>query len=511
MDRRDLLLAVVSGIVLVLIFPSLNLKELSWVCLVPLLSAAHKKEPSKGFLLGCTAGSIFHLGLIYWVTVSMTTYGKLPVYLSIILLILFSIFLGLFIAIPMYLSCYVQKVLKCGFTLTLPFFWTAFEYIKSWFLTGFPWDNLGYSQFKALPVIQIADITGVYGISFLLVLANCAAFSLLQGLFIRKKIPYSEVVVTLSALALTLSYGQKRLNFFKESQGDQLKLAIIQPNIPQDLKWDPSFLDETIDTYRRLTLKCAPEHPDMVVWPESSTPFYFQSEDKYKVAVADIVKQVGAYLLLGSPSWELQLGAPRFFNSAFLISARNMIEGKYDKIHLVPYGEYVPLKKLFPFINKMVVGIGDFSPGSEIKNLQLPSCSFATLICYEIIFPDLVRKFVKKGAHFIVNITNDAWFGRTSAPYQHLSMAVLRAVENRRYIARAANTGISAFIHPGGTILKQTKLFTQEVLPAIIFCRTQKTFYTLYGDVFALFCFAVSLFFILAARIKKRALNRTKG
>jgi len=341
MNQRDILLAVFSGIALALIFPGPSLKELGWVCLVPLIAASYKKDPSKGFLLASIAGSVFHLGLIYWVTVSMTTYGKLPLAVSIIILMVFAVFLSRFIAVPLYLSCYVQKHLMWGFTLTLPFFWTTSEYIKSWIFTGFPWENLGYSQFQALTVIQIADITGVYGISFLMVLVNCVVFSLLQGIFIKKKLPWSETGITVLLVAVTLLYGQKRLNDLKIPQGSPVKVAVIQPNISQDTKWDPAFLDQTMNIFHRLTLTSLSENPDMVVWPESSTPFIYQDQ-------------------------------PVLFNSAFLLSPQNRVEGIYNKVHLVPYGEYVPLQEFFPFIHKMVFGIGDFRPGKEIKNLALP-------------------------------------------------------------------------------------------------------------------------------------------
>ncbi len=506
MNKKDFILAAFSGVLLILIFPSPNIQWLGWICLVPLLAAAHKKDPVQGFLLGCLSGSIFQCGLIYWVTVSMTQYGNLPVVLSIGILILFSIFLSLFIAIPVYLCCYVQMILKIGFTLTLPFLWTASEYIKSWILTGFPWENLGYSQFQVLPMIQAADVTGVYGISFLIVLTNCSIFTCLHSLLTKKRLPYAELAFTVLAVAVTCAYGYKRLQTYQTPQGNSIAVTIIQPNIPQDLKWSPAYLDETMATYRRLTLASRLDRPDLVVWPESATPFFYQSEETYTKVVEATVKDSGAYLLFGSPSWEPFLDTTKYYNSAFLISPANKIEGKYDKVHLVPYGEYVPLKELFPFINKMVAGIGDFSPGSTIKNITLPvpACDFATLICYEIIFPDLVRKFVKKGAHFIVNITNDAWFGRTSAPEQHLSMSVMRAVENKRYVVRAANTGISAYVHPTGTILKQSKLFTEEVLPAIIYCSEKQTFYSLYGDIFALLCCTMGCGYIFAARVKRK-------
>lgn len=503
MNKKEITLASISGLLMPLAFPSFCLSFIAWIGLVPLITAVFKSSPAKGLILGTISGTIFHLGLVYWVTVSMTSYGKLPLAVSILVLILFAFVLSVFISIPICLSCYVKKHLNFSFLLTLPLFWTASEYIKSWFLTGFPWENLGYSQFNVLPVIQIADITGVYGITFIIVFTNCTLFCLLKSLTTDKKIPYPELSALILLLVITLLYGQNRLNSIDKNQGSPIKISLVQPNIPQDIKWDPKYLKKTLEKLDRLSVKSSPDQPDIVIWPESATPFFFQTDEMHKKTVEKIVKKINAYLLLGSPSWEISFGKSQFFNSAFLISPKNTIKGKYNKIHLVPYGEYIPLKTLFPFINKMVEGIGDFASGSTVKNLSIPSSSFAAIICYEIIFPDLVRRFVKNGAGFIVNITNDAWFGSTSAPYQHLSMCSLRAVENRRYVARAANTGISAFISPDGQIFKQTKIFTDNSITAIIHKRTDKTFYSSYGDIFAYICTFLSLLFIYMARRKK--------
>ena len=504
MILKDYILSVFSGILLILIFPNWNVKELAWVSLVPLLFAIKDKDAHRGFLLASIAGFVFNLGLIYWVTVSMTTYGKMHLALSIIVLVLLSLYLCLFIGVPFYCSCYMQRTQGLSFTVSLPLFWTAAEYVKSWFLTGFPWENLGYSQFQALHVIQIADITGVYGISFLVVLVNGTIFSFLESRSLKKRIPYKEMSCAALALIVTFSYGQARLVTPDRQSGTSLKVALVQGNIEQDVKWEPAFLDATMNKYSRLTLETIQDKPDLVIWPEAATPFYFQSEVLYQKMVAEVMKKAGAHLLLGSPAWEREAGELKFFNSAFLVSPEGALKGRYDKIHLVPYGEYVPLRQFFPFIDKMVVGIGDFSSGTEVSTLSFPGGTFGTLICYEIIFPDLVRRFVKKGAGFLVNITNDAWFGRTSAPYQHLSMAVLRAVENRRFIARAANTGISAIIDASGRIVQQSKLFTPAYLTGIILTGEEKTFYTHYGDIFAMLCLGASLFFIANACLKTR-------
>ncbi len=505
MNKRDLLPALLSGIFMAAAFPSLNIQALGWVCLVPLLTAVWRLDPFRGFLLGSIAGAVFHLGLIYWITVSMTVYGGLPWFCSVPILILFSLFLGLFTGLPLCVCCAVKKKLGWGFTATLPFTWTAVEYIKSWLLTGFPWDNLAYSQFQVLPLIQIADITGVYGVSFVLVLVNCTAAAMLQAFMHKKKVPVAEIATSLALVGMALGYGYQRVTANSTPpHGSPVKICLVQPNIPQDLKWDPGYLTATLEKLRILTHACIAERPAMVIWPEAATPFFYQAEETYRAILAEIVRETGVHLLFGSPSYEEIPGGQQFFNSAFLLSPRNGIVGKYDKIHLVPYGEYVPLQRFFPFIQKMVEGISDFSPGRDIQNMSLAGCRFATLICYEIIFPDLVRRFVDRGAQFIVNITNDAWFGATSAPHQHLAMAVFRAVENKRCIARCANTGISAVIGPSGAIIRQTNIFTEAVLSDMIYCIQQRTVYTRYGDIFALLCVAAGILFVILACKRKK-------
>jgi len=505
MNKKEILPALLSGLLMPLAFPNMNLSIIAWICLVPLLVSTAETSPAKGFLLGMITGTLFHLGLIYWVTVSMITYGRLPFAVSLLVLFLFAFVLGIFIAVPVGLGCYIRKYLRLSLPITLPFLWTAAEYVKSWILTGFPWENLGYSQFRTLPVIQIADITGVYGITFLIVFTNGVLFSLASGCFRKQKIRWKEISALVLLLAVTLLYGQARLNRVDKENDPPVKISLVQPNIPQNVKWNPDYRKKTLQKLETLSLKSTDQKPDLIIWPESATPFFFQSAGPHKKMVETIVRQASTHLLFGSPSYEKIPGHTRLFNSAFLVTPDNRIQGKYNKIHLVPYGEYIPLKPLFPFLDKMVAGIGDFSSGNMIKNLEIPRSAFAVIICYEIIFPDLVRKFVRNGAGFIVNITNDAWFGRTSAPYQHLSMSALRAVENRRYVVRAANTGISAFIAPSGKIFKQTDIFTDDSITAMIHKRTNLTLYTRYGDLFALFCTAAALLFVFSAgRQKKR-------
>ncbi|MCP4714209.1 MAG: apolipoprotein N-acyltransferase, partial [Deltaproteobacteria bacterium] len=226
------------------------------------------KEPSKGFLLGALAGAVFHLGLIYWVTVSMTVYGKLYPLLSGLVLLVLALFLGLFVGVTVWLSCVVKKYVQLDIVLTLPFFWTTMEWVKSWFLTGFPWEHLGYSQFEVLPLIQIADVAGVYGISFVLVTVNCALYALVRGMLSDKKNAVKLPVVAALLLSVTLGYGYRRLQDVDAVAGEQLRVAVVQPNISQDVKWDPAYLEKSLDVFKRLTLESAAERPDLIVWPE---------------------------------------------------------------------------------------------------------------------------------------------------------------------------------------------------------------------------------------------------
>jgi apolipoprotein N-acyltransferase len=255
-----------------------------------------------------------------------------------------------------------------------------------------------------------------------------------------------------------------------------------------------------------MSLSKAPVGRGLIVWPETATPFFFQEEFNLSSVVRTIPRLSSDWLLFGSPSYLAEGSRTFYMNSAFLLSPDGKISGKYDKMHLVPYGEYVPLRNFFPFINKLVAGIGDFRKGEGINPLNIGNHSLGILICYEGIFPELSREYKARGANLLVNITNDAWFGRTSAPYQHLSMTVFRAVENRIYFLRSANTGISAIISPTGQIIKKTGLFERSVLRGSVKFLDRKTIYALYGDIFVYICL-VLLGVIIFSSIKGELLS----
>ena len=255
---------------------------------------------------------------------------------------------------------------------------------------------------------------------------------------------------------------------------------------------------ETLSRYATLTQQAA-QATDLLVWPEAATPFLFEKEPAYQEVVLDIIKRADTPLLFGSPALRYhEDGRPYLLNSAYLLTPSGTIAGRYDKRHLVPFGEYIPLRSILFFLDKLVVGIGDFESGTGPRTISLvrqgdaPPLSFGVAICFEVIFPDLVRKLAKDGADFLVTITNDAWFGDSIAPYQHFGMVVLRAVENRLAFARAANTGISGFVGPDGRILTATPIFTKQAVTGSIPLRTTTTFYSEYGDMFAWACVIIT-------------------
>ena len=504
MKKRDLLLSLLSGILLILSFPNFDLEFFAWFALVPLFYSIEGKGSYRSFKLGFLTGIVSFLGILYWILVAVHTYGNIPLVPSVLILLLLVAYLSLFIGAFAFLTRLIQ--IRSGFQpiLFTPFLWVALEYLRSLLLTGFPWANLSYSQYLNLPFIQMADITGAYGPSFVILLVNATLFWILRQ-WPKRIFPFKEVIVTAILLLGFLIYGYIKMGMVDRQviQNPPLKIGLVQGDIDQSIKWDKAFQLETLKIYEKLSFRVAEEKPDLIIWPETATPFFFQDAKEYQPLVLDIPKKTSAFLLFGSPFYKIERGKVNHYNSAYLVSPSGEIVGKYDKIHLVPFGEYVPMQDLLFFIGSLGEGIGDFHSGKEIYNFSIPQGKFGVLICFEIIFPDLCRKFVKKGANFLVTITNDAWFGRTSAPYQHFSMAAFRAVENRVFIARAANTGITGIIDPKGKILKEGGIFRQEAMNGMIRLSNQKTFYTLHGDVFAWAGSAFSILLLAYALFQK--------
>lgn len=487
---KELLLCFLSAILLILSFPSANLWIFAWFGFAPLFFVLQNKPRGKAFLLSFFTGIIFWTGTIYWL-VHVTLTGTI---ILILYLALYFGFFGLIIS-----ASFRLPVAGCQL-LFIPSVWVLLEYVRSRLLTGFPWVLLGYSQYLNLPVIQIADITGALGVSFLVMMVNVAIYSLIG----RQK---KYIILPLMCLALVLGYGCYKLYRAPDTEHRRtLRISVIQANIPQALKWDPSATAYILDEYTELTKKAASENPDLIIWPEAASPGILGEENWVFEDIFSLAKGVRAPLLIGTVVNKKE----EYFNSALLVDSGGKIAGRYDKLHLVPFGEYIPLKKMFPFL-ETVVPIGDIARGEEYAIFKIRDSKFAVLICFEDLFPELSRQFVRKGAQFLINITNDAWYKETSAPFQHLQACVFRAVENRVFLCRSANTGVSGFIGPTGKIISETedtsgkKIFIKGFSTQNIgISKGPLSFYTRFGDIFVAICFLFFLYGIISTFKKKK-------
>ncbi len=522
--KKNIALSALTGAVLVLAFPPIGLGFVAYFAFVPLMFALYPAGHAgqtrvRALTLGFTAGFVFFIGTVYWVIHSMYYYGGVPVLVSIPVMLALAAYLAIYFALfglffPMLSSA--TTVLRVAAIAAL---WVSLEYMRGHLFTGFPWVLLGYSQMPYLPVIQIADITGASGLSFIVMAINATIFFRVKGFKDKEgKKPgnhIGEVVVISALFVATLIYGFVRIAQVdsEASRWGGFKAGIVQGSIDQSVKWDRSLRSETIGIYKGLSLEASKKGASFMLWPESAVPFFLGNNKAETAAVTEAAVQSKAYILTGALSVAYNpdadngdRGGYRYFNSAYLIDANGDITGRYDKFHLVPYGEYVPLKRFFPFIKKLTVGVGDFAEGRGPYPMGFIGGDIGVLICYEAIFPTIARETVKNGASFLVNITNDAWFGTTSAPYQHFEMSRLRAVENRVYLLRAANTGISAFIAPSGRVIARTGLFERTFITEKVVIKNGAltTFYTRFGDVFAYGCLAFTVLFLSSGSIKKR-------
>ncbi|MFH2092336.1 MAG: apolipoprotein N-acyltransferase [Pseudomonadota bacterium] len=479
--------ALCSGCLLTLCFPKPHLWGLAFFALIPLMVCVQKLTPKESFYSGFIAGLVHFSTLIYWIVPTLEHFGGLHPILAVFVLALLCAYLSLYPAI------FALALKKTGFNpIVFPFLaaclWVGLEYIRTYALTGFSWGVLGYSQYSNLLLIQIADLSGVYGVSFLLVLTNALGATLwIAWKEDRIKACLLPVGYTLALVAAVLFYGHQRMRAI-DSQiklAPQAGIGVVQGNIEQDVKWSLAFKAQTIEKYHQLSYTLAPAHPDLIVWPETALPFYYGSDKPLSARVALGIQSLNTSFLIGSPAFETQNKKVLFFNRANMFNPEGDIIQSYDKHHLVPFGEYVPFGRYLTFLEKITAQAGDFSAGrSSFVPLEFNTHKTGVLICFEILFPSIASEFVKNGATFLTTLTNDAWFGYTSAPGQHFSIAVFRAVENRRSVVRAANTGISGFIDPTGKILQTTALFTDiaifQDLPAL----ATISFYTEHKDLF---------------------------
>jgi apolipoprotein N-acyltransferase len=377
--------------------------------------------------------------------------------------------------------------------LLAPAVWVATELARTYFWSGFPWLLLGYSQTTVLPIAQFASVVGVFGMSGLVALVSTAL-----AYIVISRSPGSIITagVTAAVLIGVTVWGNRRLERSElVGQGREVRVALVQGNIPQEQKWDDAHAGAILNTYLTLTREAAAKGAQLVIWPESSTPFPFLDDKPGGERIRAVVRETGIELLLGSD--QVDHRTKSYYNAAFLVRKDGTVAGVYQKMHLVPFGEFVPLQQLLFFVGPLVEQAGSFSAGRDMVMLPTNHGPISTAICYEIVFPRLVGESVGRGSQLLTTITNDAWYGRSSAPYQHFLQASMRAIEQGRYLARAANTGITGFVDPYGRVLQQSAIFERAVLVGDVRMLDARTVYGRIGDLFAYICAALTLVALL--------------
>jgi apolipoprotein N-acyltransferase len=478
--------------------------------MVALLRPRAPRTTRTAFALGLLTGAGYFSGTLYWLVETMTTFGGLPLPVAILVAALLVAYLSLFPA------AFAVAVARLGTTIGVRAAilcaapaWVASELGRQYVWDGFPWALLGYSQVSVLPIAQLASVTGVYGLSFLLALTSAATALVIldAGLNAGGRKRWSLAVVVLALVASLAAWGRWRIaEGSLAASGDAIRVAVVQGNIAQGEKWNPSLRDEIIGRYISMTRQATAQGATFVIWPESSFPVYFE-EDLRGHLVRRLARETGATLLLGSDQIERVRpdASPdaldnRLYNAAFLVKPDGSLGPVYRKMHLVPFGEYVPLQRLLFFVGPIVDAVSNFTPGDQPVLLPVGDRLVSTAICYEVIYGSLMRRFVRDGSELLTTITNDAWYGRSSAAYQHWDQAAMRAIENGRYLARAANTGVSGFVDPYGRVLRKSKLFEPAVLVSDVRLSRARTLYTSVGDLIAW----VSLVFTAAALLASR-------
>jgi apolipoprotein N-acyltransferase len=503
MTRAALVIA--SGLALALAFPKFEVSLLAWVAFVPFFYAVEGEPLKNVFWWGWLQGLACYVGSLYWIVITLNEFAGVHFVLSLIPMVLLAGVVGFFTAASMWIGEFCARRLRLPIVLTMPIAWAAVELFRTYLPIGFPWNLLGETQYRNLGLIQFAEFTGTYGISALIIFFNVVIFMVLLRRGSRRLQTVSLSVLT-GVMIAAIVFGNWRIHELKTIKSDgSFRVAMVQGNIPQSVKWDENALAPTLKIYSDQSAQGAKQGADLIVWPEAAATFIFQPDDRYPVAVADdanyrnqllqLARDLDKPILFGAPALVVRDDrVVGFANRAYLVSAQGQVAAWYDKIQLVPFGEYVPFRALLGFfVNRIVHGMGDMIPGQQQTLFDVNGAKLSVLICYESIFPDLARRSVKEGADVMVNITNDAWYGTSSAPYQLLAMAAMRSVETKVPMIRVANTGISAIILDDGSITATTPLFQRGTELEDVAWHPMRTLYTIVGDVFADICLLLTI------------------
>ena len=457
------------------------------MALVPLLVAlwrqAHGPTASRRtFVLGLLAGASYFVGTLYWTVDVMTMYGGLSSAAAVPVAGLLVAYLALYPALFALLLGRLIRVAGARALLAAPALWVAAEFARAHVFTGFPWVLLGYSQVRVPSVAQFASVFGVYGVSALVTAVNAVvAYAVAAGW--RKA--WGAVVAVAALVALVAGWGAWRVSEGRLlSDGAPLTVGIVQGNVPQGQKHDPAYATAIFERYLALSRAAARRGAGLVVWPESATPFPFEEDPAAREAITSLARSAGTWMLVGSD--QVERGSPdRYYNAAFVVDSEGRHVGTYRKAHLVPFGEYVPLERFLFFVAPLVESVASFTAGDPGVVVSVHGRPVSVAICYEVVFPHLAALSVDRGSQLLITITNDAWYGWSSAPYQHFEQASMRAIEQGRYLVRAANTGVSGIVDPYGRPTMRSALFEDAMLTGEVRLLAGRTVYGKIGDSFA--------------------------
>lgn len=478
-----------------LAFPSPGLAPLAFVFLVPLLRAVENRRPAAAFSRFFFFSLAAQLILLYWIPRVMVRYGGTSWFLGIIGLVCLAVFLSFFAGLAGVLIARFAR--RGGFLaagLWIPAAWVAKDLVVEKVLGGFPWCLAGYSQYRNAWFRQWAELGGIHFLTFLLIVANALFYLLLKR---RDRRSFLALAVFLAGVHAG-GLGLLRAHEARAAAVPFHRAGIVQPNSDHDRDFDFAAIQATLDRLFRVSAELAGRGAEFVVWPEFTVPIYPRQAPYYKEQFLAFSRE-HAPLLAGFTD---QRGSAGFFNSVMLFSAAGV--EAYDKVHLTPFGEYVPLRRQLFFVRKITDEIGDFSPGARLHNLELAGRGLSTPVCYEVIYPELVRDLVVGGGQAIVTLSNDSWFGNTSAPRQHLAMAACRAVENRRWLLRSTSNGISALVDPAGRIVRRLPLRSEGEFLAEFQYLTAETLFSRWGYRFPYACLLLALLRLLPAPGRRR-------
>lgn len=485
-----------AALFMVLAFPRFDLWPLAWVALVPLLLHISRcRLVRQAFLSGFLTGFLFFFGLLYWIPRAMVSYGSVVPWFAWVVLSLICAILGLFFGgFAAVMFRFFQRWSWRAFLLT-PLVWVVQELARDHLaLTGFPWGMLGTSQAYFSALIQIADLTGVYGVSFLIAAVNSVLFLALSREAPRKLKIYWAALVGMGLLYV-LVYAELRFLTYPANKGPELAVAGIQGNIREE-DGAVQITRTHLQDYPALLDGLMAAHPgtQLVILPESPATLSWERHTDYRERLVRMAAGHRVTLMWNGLHY---LGPGRYCNSVYTLNPAGKLTSVYDKVRLVPFAEYIPFARIFFFASSFSRDISDFQPGAAPVQHDVAGHPVGAFICYEAVFPEFVRSFTDQGAELLVNVTNDGWFGRTAAPWQHVQHVILRAVENRRWLVRVANSGMSAIIDPLGRVTLTAPMFEQAVLAGTVHLQQHRSMYVEIGDAFAYACVLITLLFLI--------------